>query len=58
MNPEQLWETTMDPNQRKLMQINIHDLIAAELQVDVLMGEDPLSRKKWIDENVNFEYDE
>ena len=58
MNPEQLWETTMDPNQRKLMQINIHDLIAAELQVDVLMGEDPVSRKKWIDENVNFEYDE
>ncbi len=58
MNPEQLWETTMDPEKRKLMKISITDLIAADLQVDTLMGEDPTARKKWIDENVNFEYDE
>lgn len=58
MNPEQLWETTMDPETRKLMKISIIDLIAADLQVDTLMGEDSTARKKWIDENVNFEYDE
>ena len=58
MNPEQLWETTMDPETRKLMKISITDLIAADLQVDTLMGEDSTARKKWIDENVNFEYDE
>ena len=58
MNPEQLWETTMDPETRKLMKISITDLIAANLQVDTLMGEDSTARKKWIDENVNFEYDE
>lgn len=58
MNPEQLWETTMDPETRKLMKISIIDLIAANLQVDTLMGEDSTARKKWIDENVNFEYDE
>lgn len=58
MNPEQLWETTMDPETRKLMKISITDLIAADLQVDTLMGEDSTVRKKWIDENVNFEYDE
>lgn len=58
MNPEQLWETTMDPEKRKLMKISITDLIAADLQVDTLMGEDSTARKKWIDENVNFEYDE
>ena len=58
MNPEQLWETTMDPETRKLMKISITDLIAADLQLDTLMGEDSTARKKWIDENVNFEYDE
>lgn len=58
MNPEQLWETTMDPETRKLMKISITDLIAADLKVDTLMGEDSTARKKWIDENVNFEYDE
>ena len=58
MNPDQLWETTMDPETRKLIKIRIEDLVATDLKVDTLMGEDASARKKWIDENVNFEYDE
>lgn len=58
MNPEQLWETTMDPNTRKLLRVSIDDLLLVDKQVDTLMGEDVSIRKKWIDENVNFEYDE
>lgn len=58
MNADQLWETTMDPEKRKLLRIQISDLVAADRQVNTLMGEDASIRKKWIDENVNFEYDE
>ena len=58
MNADQLWETTMDPDNRMLLQVDIEDLIAADRQVDTLMGEDVVIRKKWIDENVDFEYDE
>lgn len=58
MNADQLWDTTMNPEHRILLQIDIKDLIAADKQVDTLMGEDVAIRKKWIDENVDFEYDE
>ena len=58
MNPEQLWETTMNPETRKLLRIDINDLLAADLEIDRLMGDDSALRKKWIDENINFEYDE
>ncbi|MBU3830663.1 MAG: DNA topoisomerase IV subunit B [Candidatus Ureaplasma intestinipullorum] len=58
MNADQLWETTMNPDNRMLLRIDIEDIIAADIQVDTLMGEDVSIRKKWIDENINFEYDE
>ncbi len=58
MNAEQLWETTMNPENRTLLQVNINDIIAADKQVDTLMGEDVSIRKKWINENIDFEYDE
>ncbi|GAA5414540.1 DNA topoisomerase IV subunit B [Ureaplasma ceti] len=58
MNADQLWETTMNPEHRMLLQVDIKDLIAADRQVDILMGENVSVRKKWIDENVNFEYDD
>ena len=58
MNADQLWETTMNPDNRMLLRIDIEDIIAADIQVDTLMGEDVSVRKKWIDENINFEYDE
>ena len=48
MNPDQLWETTMDPAQRTLMQINIEDGVAADETFDMLMGNAVPPRKKFI----------
>ena len=58
MNPDQLWETTMDPETRILLQVDINDIVISDKQVDTLMGEDVAVRKKWIDENVDFSYDD
>ncbi len=57
MNSDQLWETTMDPKTRTLLQVNIDDIVNSDLHVSILMGEDTASRKDWINEKVNFEYD-
>ena len=54
MNPDQLWETTMDPNTRNLIQVKITDAALAEKRVSVLMGDNVEPRKNWIDENVEF----
>jgi len=54
MNAPQLWETTMNPNTRSLIKVNIGDGALAERRVNVLMGADPKVRRKWIDENVKF----
>ncbi|MDY4788752.1 MAG: DNA topoisomerase IV subunit B [Bacilli bacterium] len=54
MSAEQLWETTMDPKTRSLIQVNIDDLYLAEKRVDILMGNDSSIRRDWIDENVKF----
>ena len=54
MNAEQLWETTMDPDNRSLIKINITDVALAEKRVNVLMGDAVEPRKKWIEENVEF----
>jgi DNA gyrase subunit B len=48
MNPEQLWETTMNPENRVLLQVKIEDAQEADRVFDVLMGDDVLSRKKFI----------
>ena len=50
----QLWETTMDPNTRKLIKVNIIDAALAEKRVSVLMGDAVEPRKNWIEENVIF----
>ena len=54
MNADQLWETTMDPNNRQMIQVTIQDAILAEQQVSTLMGDNAAARKKWIDANVDF----
>ncbi|ATZ16322.1 topoisomerase-4 subunit B [Entomoplasma freundtii] len=54
MNAHQLWETTMDPEHRKLIVVEIDDAYAAEKAFKVLMGENVEKRKLWIDENVKF----
>ncbi len=54
MNANQLWETTMDPKERKLIKVNITDAALAEKRVSVLMGDAVEPRKNWIEENVVF----
>ncbi|MEK3917414.1 DNA topoisomerase IV subunit B [Paenibacillus sp. FSL H7-0331] len=54
MNPNQLWETTMDPATRILLQVQIEDAAKAERRVSTLMGDKVDPRKRWIIENVDF----
>jgi len=54
MNADQLWETTMDPEARSLIRVNITDALLAEKRVSVLMGDKVEPRKEWINENVEF----
>ncbi len=54
MNADQLWETTMNPDTRSLIRININDGALAEKRVSVLMGDKVEPRKEWIEENVVF----
>ena len=54
MDASQLWETTMDPEKRNLIKVNITDAALAEKRVSVLMGDKVEPRKEWIDENVEF----
>ena len=54
MNADQLENTTMNPEKRSLIKVNITDAALAEKRVKVLMGEQVEPRKEWIDENVVF----
>ena len=55
MNPEQLWETTMDPQNRTLIQVTIEDAAQAELMITTWMGDDIDKRKAYIGEHANFD---
>lgn len=52
MNPEELWETTMDPERRVLKQVNIEDAQDADRVFDILMGTDVPARKSFIQSNA------
>ncbi|MFC5699966.1 DNA topoisomerase IV subunit B [Cohnella faecalis] len=54
MNPDQLWETTMNPETRTFLQVQIEDAAKAERRVSTLMGDKVDPRKRWIIENVDF----
>jgi len=52
MNPEQLWETTMEPVNRVFMKVSIDDIVAAEETFVILMGDEVAPRKKFIETNA------
>ena len=54
MNADQLWDTTMCPETRTLIQVSIEDAVLAERRVSVLMGDKADVRRDWIEENVSF----
>ncbi len=58
MNYGQLWDTTMNPETRTLIQVKIEDFSQADDEVAKLMGDDSDARKEWIEENVSFDYED
>ena len=58
MNFTQLWDTTMNPETRTLIQVNIEDFSEADDRVAVLMGDDADARREWIDSNVVFDHED
>jgi Type IIA topoisomerase (DNA gyrase/topo II, topoisomerase IV), B subunit len=58
MMAEQLWETTMNPETRTLIQVRIEDEALSLKRVTTLMGDNVEIRRKWIDSNVSFTLEE
>ena len=54
MSDEQLWQTTMNPENRRLRQITIENAVEAERTFSMLMGDDVPPRRQFIEENAHY----
>jgi topoisomerase-4 subunit B len=55
MNSDQLWDTTMNPETRSIIQVQLDDISEADQKITTLMGDNVAQRREWIESNVDFE---